>query len=70
METYATISAVRAANDEGEILCPECEQEGPHADNGGRGVHLSFCCSECGTHFDAESFLADDPTTFEGRLRY
>lgn len=36
----------------GERPCPECGNEGPHDDNGGR-TNLAYCCRACGTHFDA-----------------
>lgn len=36
-------------------VCPECGHLGPHGTNGGtRRVDLSYCCAECGMHFDAE----------------
>lgn len=34
--------------------CPECGSVGPHEDNGGSGVHLTFLCG-CGHQFDAVS---------------
>lgn len=35
--------------------CPECDNPGPHMDNGARRVsERSFCCEKCGTHWDAE----------------
>jgi len=33
--------------------CPDCGDQGPHADNGESGVHLSFSCRSCGMCFDA-----------------
>lgn len=33
--------------------CPECGSPGPHDDNGGRGVDLTFLCGSCGHQFDA-----------------
>lgn len=46
------------------IECPECGHMGPHEDNGSRRLRdLSYCCGDCGTHFDAaqvvEMQLAD-----------
>lgn len=44
----------RAAGMQTERECPECGAAGPHEDNGAvRPADLSFCCSECGCHFDA-----------------
>lgn len=37
---------------EGKVECPECENKGPHDDNGCTGSNKSFCCQACGTHFD------------------
>jgi hypothetical protein len=34
--------------------CPECGDRGPHDDNGLTGEELSFCCRNCGTHWDAQ----------------
>lgn len=34
--------------------CPRCGGFGPHLDNGAKGIDLSYCCPECGEHFDAE----------------
>jgi transposase-like protein len=40
---------------EGRLPCPECGDEGPHDDNGAtRRSQVSFCCNQCGTHFDLE----------------
>jgi len=34
--------------------CPECGYAGPHEDNGAsQPSELSFCCTNCGTHWDA-----------------
>lgn len=33
--------------------CPECGEHGPHEANGQRGAEESFCCRDCGLHFDA-----------------
>lgn len=39
----------------GRIACPECDCCGPHDDNGAeRLADLSYRCSNCGAHFDAE----------------
>ncbi len=43
-----------AARVEARVECPECGDEGPHDDNGRVGSELSYCCSVCGTCFDAE----------------
>lgn len=39
---------------ENRVECPECDDQGPHDDNGARGSELSYCCRKCGTHFDAD----------------
>jgi len=39
---------------ENRVECPECGHKGPHDDNGQTGVHLSYCCCNCGAHFDSE----------------
>lgn len=33
--------------------CPACGHDGPHDDNGLTGDERSFCCTECGEHWDA-----------------
>lgn len=38
---------------ENRIPCPDCGNAGPHDDNGMTGLQLSYCCSDCGMHFDA-----------------
>ena len=44
-----------AAEQHGEVECPDCGNKGPHDDNGAiRRSELSWCCRACGTHFDAE----------------
>jgi hypothetical protein len=40
---------------ENRIPCPECGDMGPHDDNG-RQHDLSYCCSNCGTQWDAEEY--------------
>jgi hypothetical protein len=54
----------RAAT-EGRLPCPECDDTGPHDDNGERRLtELSYCCRKCGCHFDAEpafELLAEEP---------
>ena len=40
------------ARTEYHATCPECEDEGPHDDNGFTDDRRSFCCRKCGTHFD------------------
>lgn len=39
---------------ENRIECPECGHKGPHDDNGRTGSQRSYCCCNCGTHFDEE----------------
>lgn len=38
---------------ENRVECPACGSKGPHDDNGCTGEDLSYCCTECGEHFDA-----------------
>ena len=33
--------------------CPECDDRGPHDDNGAKESERAFCCKGCGLHFDA-----------------
>lgn len=40
---------------ENRVECPECGSMGPHDDNNQTGASLSYCCTSCGSHFDAES---------------
>ena len=48
----AALYAAAEKADEGGP-CPDCGNSGPHEDNGRSGSERSFCCIECGTHWDA-----------------
>lgn len=39
-------------DDLSRVVCPECGAHGPHDDNGMAGEELTWCCHECGAHFD------------------
>ena len=48
--------------------CPECGAAGPHEDNGQTFASgdLSYCCSQCSTHFDYNVFTMTDKQRKEG----
>lgn len=44
--------------------CPECGTEAVHEDNGCEGLDKSWCCNECGCHFDEADFPEDEDDVF------
>jgi hypothetical protein len=46
-----------AARASGQRECPECGTVAVHEDNGCTGEELSWCCIECGCHFDEVAFF-------------
>lgn len=48
----ATLAAQAQARIENRIECHECGSHGPHDDNGRTGEEKTYCCSECGNHFE------------------
>ena len=46
--------AMVRARDEGRFCCIECDDRGPHDDNGEIGEERCWCCRNCGLHHDVE----------------
>lgn len=46
----------------GQATCPDCQNPGPHDDNGSDDLEtINWCCNVCGVHFDAFEVFDLDP---------